>query len=399
MESWREFILHPIHSILKFGKVGGAVLLIATVVTSWSNFHNVLTAQESLANAQRAIAESTTNAEATRKLQTLQIQLQLRERYLQLKPSLDETKYELYPTTKDTISGKDRAILRRYWTDIVFSEWLAVKKFGDGTLAPLWDTLYSKWVTNALREHGAFREEWVYLQLDPNERIYFGKYTDEFIKEINELYQKETGKPLVLADEQQSRISGLPSDERALQNTQTKDKGLKERLDQLTRAAQPDEQVYLELLKDALKALDSDNYGIAACIVRKKTGEILYRAGNQLFKPSFRSRSHAEMLVIDQLEATAGQGANEDLVLYTTLEPCPMCLTRIISSKIKEVYYLSQDREGGMVAKRDQMPPIWQELSKNKSFERAKCRKEISDLAQDIFMRSRDELDHSLEKK
>ena len=42
-------------------------------------------------------------------------------------------------------------------------------------------------------------------------------------------------------------------------------------------------------------------------------------------------------------------GGDEDAVLYSTLEPCAMCLGAVVFSGIRTVVYVADDVEGGVV--------------------------------------------------
>jgi len=58
-------------------------------------------------------------------------------------------------------------------------------------------------------------------------------------------------------------------------------------------------------------------------------------------------------------ESVKGPGPDmNSLILFSSIEPCPMCLTRIITSGIKEVYYLAPDPDSGMVGLRDKLLPV-----------------------------------------
>jgi len=59
-------------------------------------------------------------------------------------------------------------------------------------------------------------------------------------------------------------------------------------------------------------------------------------------------------------ESIKGSGPDMDgLILFSSIEPCPMCLARIITSGIKEAYYLAPDPDSGMVGLRDKLTPVW----------------------------------------
>ena len=85
------------------------------------------------------------------------------------------------------------------------------------------------------------------------------------------------------------------------------------------------------------------NHGgpFGAVIVRD--GEIISRAHNQVLKTNDPT-AHAEVLAIRQASSVLGKFDLSDCELYTTSQPCPMCLAAIFWARIKTVYYGS-DKE------------------------------------------------------
>lgn len=156
--------------------------------------------------------------------------------------------------------------------------------------------------------------------------------------------------------------------------------------------------VCIAVLESAISAYKDGNYGIGACIWNKKTQEIVICGENKVFSPYFRSDQHAEMDTINKYESKEKSDLPnvEDFVLYTSLEPCPMCLTRTITAGFNEVRYMARDELGGMVSRLDKLPPIWKDLSKARKYLPAECDVEYVDLAMKIFSTSREELDNKL---
>ena len=75
----------------------------------------------------------------------------------------------------------------------------------------------------------------------------------------------------------------------------------------------------------------------------------------------------------------------KELVLYTSVEPCPMCMARIINSGVKKVYYAAPDDSGGMGRRIEGMPPYWQAMAQGVSVEAARCSPVLKELAQKLF--------------
>ena len=73
--------------------------------------------------------------------------------------------------------------------------------------------------------------------------------------------------------------------------------------------------------------------------------------------------------------------------LYTSLESCPMCLTRLITSGIERIYNVGVDKTGGMTNRmRESMPEAWLEIARRQDFEQAICSPALSKAATDIFL-------------
>jgi cytosine deaminase len=160
----------------------------------------------------------------------------------------------------------------------------------------------------------------------------------------------------------------------------------------------PDDAFVLVTVQEALAGLKENNGGVGACLVRESTGEIVERGHNRQFEPYFRSDLHAEMDLLTRYEervkarrsdnpsaSQAEQRKINGLVLYTSMEPCPMCLARIINIGLKKVYYAIADPSGGMAEKIQNLPAFWQELASGRIFEPARCSPEISAIAKALF--------------
>jgi tRNA(Arg) A34 adenosine deaminase TadA len=161
----------------------------------------------------------------------------------------------------------------------------------------------------------------------------------------------------------------------------------------------PDDFFALETCKLALEAVESGNFGIGSIIVNSQ-GVIISRGYNQVFHPYFRSDRHGEMVAMGNFEDQYREVTTmKGYTLYTSLESCPMCMTRLITSGCEKVIHIADDPLGGMVNLKDNLPPIWIELTQRQTFAKAKCSKEIEEAAQQIFMLNVEELNDLLEKR
>lgn len=149
----------------------------------------------------------------------------------------------------------------------------------------------------------------------------------------------------------------------------------------------------------ALEAVDTGNFGVG-CILIDRGGDVVVQAHNKVFDPYFRSDRHAEMVVMDELEDTQRKMTKlEGYVLYTSLESCPMCLSRLITSGVKTVLYAAPDITGGMVHKMKNLPPVWIDLAKRQVFRQAKCSQDLTNAANQIFLLNADELNEKLKSR
>ena len=123
----------------------------------------------------------------------------------------------------------------------------------------------------------------------------------------------------------------------------------------------------------ALQAVDRGNFGIGSLLLDGK-GKIVEMAHNEVLEPYYRSDLHAEMLVMNRFEENhKARRILGTFTLYTSLESCPMCLTRLLGSGVGRVLYVSEDSYGGMVNRIEQMPPVWKRMAKNQVHGKADC--------------------------
>ena len=101
-----------------------------------------------------------------------------------------------------------------------------------------------------------------------------------------------------------------------------------------------------EALVEAQKAATLGEVPIGAIIVYQD--EIIARAHN-LRETTQNATTHAELLAIQQACAKIGSWRLEEMTLYVTLEPCPMCAGAILQSRIPRVVYGARDMKAGCV--------------------------------------------------
>jgi len=73
--------------------------------------------------------------------------------------------------------------------------------------------------------------------------------------------------------------------------------------------------------------------------------------------------SHAEIVAIRNACKILNNFSLEDCDLYTTCEPCPMCLSAIYWARIKKIYYANTRNDAKKIDFSDAL--IYEELNKN----------------------------------
>lgn len=161
----------------------------------------------------------------------------------------------------------------------------------------------------------------------------------------------------------------------------------------------PHDKFIIITLLEAIAAAKEGNFGVGAVLVGKN-GEIIQRGHNRVFKPYFRSDLHAEMDVMTKFEECSKNTESlKGFILFSSLEPCPMCLARLIISGVERVYYATIDENGGMVQRFEYMPPELKELATRQEFALAQCSPELADVALQIFLNTADENDGKLKNR
>ena len=147
-----------------------------------------------------------------------------------------------------------------------------------------------------------------------------------------------------------------------------------------------DEALGIEACREALAAAQEGNYGVGA-ILLDPSGAIVQRGHNQAFQPMFRSDLHAEMVVMNAFENSRPTSVDmRGYTLICSLEPCPMCLGRLLIAGVEQVKFLARDELGGMVSHIDHLPAAWQNLRRRQQFVAAEVSEELRALSLELFL-------------
>ena len=107
-------------------------------------------------------------------------------------------------------------------------------------------------------------------------------------------------------------------------------------------------QIAKELSEDNLKTNVGGPFG--ACIV--KENKIIGMGSNHVLSNNDPT-AHAEIMAIREACKNINSYDLSDCELYTSCYPCPMCLSAIIWSNIKKVYYGNTKEDANKIGFRD----------------------------------------------
>lgn len=107
----------------------------------------------------------------------------------------------------------------------------------------------------------------------------------------------------------------------------------------------------------ARKAEREGNLPIGAVISLDR--EVIAEGRNRIWRPDYNPNRHAE---VEALRAVPKDlwARSREMVLYTTLEPCLMCLGAILLHHVGRVMYGSADDHGGAIQAMGPMSPYFE---------------------------------------
>ena len=104
--------------------------------------------------------------------------------------------------------------------------------------------------------------------------------------------------------------------------------------------------------EEAKKGVESDDGGPFGAVITDKEGNIISVAHNTVLKTNDPT-AHAEVNAIRLACEKLNTRDLSEYTIYSSCEPCPMCLSAIIWSNIKKVYYSSTRLDAAKIGFRD----------------------------------------------
>ena len=112
---------------------------------------------------------------------------------------------------------------------------------------------------------------------------------------------------------------------------------------------------YMEIAKEkSLEGIRKNEGGPFGAVIVDQEGKIIAEGNNKVLLKKDPT-AHAETEAIRNACRKLNTYDLSDYILYTSCEPCPMCLSAIIWSNIKKVYYGCTKEDARKIGFRDDM--------------------------------------------
>ena len=132
-----------------------------------------------------------------------------------------------------------------------------------------------------------------------------------------------------------------------------------------------------EAVKAAIKGMDANEGGPFGCVI-VKDGEIIGR-GNNMVTSTNDPTAHAEVTAIRNACKKLNSFQLDGCIIYTSCEPCPMCLGAIYWARPSKVFYGSNKKDAANIGFDDQF--IYDEIPlpfNKRSIPFEQCEREIA---------------------
>jgi len=119
-----------------------------------------------------------------------------------------------------------------------------------------------------------------------------------------------------------------------------------------------EEKFMMEAIALSKKGIENNEGGPFGCIVVKD--DVIIGRGNNKVLDNNDPTAHAEVIAIRDACKTLGTFQLEDCEIYTSCEPCPMCLGAIYWARPKVVYYANTRDDAAFIGFDDSL--IYKEM-------------------------------------
>lgn len=145
-------------------------------------------------------------------------------------------------------------------------------------------------------------------------------------------------------------------------------------------------------ISEGIRAGRIGNVAVGGCLMRDD--EIIHRDISKALAPFQRTDLHVEMVLLNQLEEQLCDNRTprmRDYTLFTSQEPCPMCLARICFNQVGKTYYVYRDAsspEAGTQTNWERLPPGFRGLGSRLVVEEARCAPVLKEISRQVWLNS-----------
>ena len=119
------------------------------------------------------------------------------------------------------------------------------------------------------------------------------------------------------------------------------------------------DEKFMEIaIKEAKIAYEENEIPVGAVLIDNFSHEVIAKAHNNKEKKNDIT-GHAEINAIRKAEKKLKNWRLENTTLYVTLEPCPMCMSAILQSRISRVVFMVNDEEFGAALSKIDLTKIY----------------------------------------
>jgi len=145
-------------------------------------------------------------------------------------------------------------------------------------------------------------------------------------------------------------------------------------------------------IKEAIDAGRMGNIAVGGCVLHND--KVIAQNGNKTLAPYHRTDLHAEMVLLNELEESLKDNPTPEMrnyTMFTSQEPCLMCLARICFNQVGKTYYVYRDGsspEAGEQTNWDRLPPGFRGMGSRLIIEEADCSPKLKEISKQVWMNS-----------
>lgn len=144
-----------------------------------------------------------------------------------------------------------------------------------------------------------------------------------------------------------------------------------------------------EAKKQAQKGIENKSGGPFGAVIVDKNGQIIAKGHNEVLSTKDPT-AHAEIVAIRKACEKIGKSDLSEYTIYSSCEPCPMCLSAIIWANIKKIYYGGTRQDAAKIGFRDDAIYEYikgenKELLKTEEIDRKECKEMMESYNGEIY--------------